>query len=77
MQTLGSHAFYLVDGTWTRDDFEADTEAPEVEVGSSRFLALLGEAPELAEAAALGERVVTRGPDGWLTLVWPKVDASE
>jgi Ca-activated chloride channel family protein len=77
VQTVGSHAFYLVDGTWTRDDFQAGTEAPEVKVGSADFQALLGEAPELAEAAALGERVVTEGPDGWITLVWPQVDASE
>jgi Ca-activated chloride channel family protein len=73
VRTLGTHAFYLVDGTWTRDDFEDGTEAPEVEVGSPEFLALIGAAPEIAEAAGLGERVLTRGPDGWITLVWPQV----
>jgi hypothetical protein len=77
VQRLGTHAFYLVEGAWTRDDYEAGTEAPEVEVGSTRFTALLGEAPELADAAALGERVITEGPDGWLTLVWPTVGAGE
>jgi Ca-activated chloride channel family protein len=75
VQRLGTHAFYLVEGAWTRDDFEAGTEAPEVQVGSTEFLALLAGSPDLAEAAALGERVVTEGPDGWLTLVWPEVDA--
>jgi hypothetical protein len=30
----------------------------------------------VAEAAALGERVTTLGPDGWITLVWPEVDAA-
>jgi Ca-activated chloride channel homolog len=77
VQTLGSHAYYLVDGTWTRDDYEAGTKAPEVVVGSADFRTLLGKAPDLAKAAALGERVVTEGPDGWLTLVWPKPDAGE
>ncbi len=62
--------------TWTRDDYEPGTEAPEVAVGSAEFLALIAEAPEVAEAAALGERVITLGPDGWITLVWPEVDAA-
>jgi Ca-activated chloride channel family protein len=73
---VGAHTFYLVDETWTRDDFEPGTEAPEVAVGSDEFLTLIAEAPEVAEAASLGERVVTLGPDGWITLVWPEVDAS-
>jgi Ca-activated chloride channel family protein len=74
-RVVGSHTFYLVDETWTRDDYESDTEAPEVEVGSDEFRQLIAEAPEIAEAAALGERVVTLGPDGWITIVWPDVDA--
>ena len=41
------------------------------------FLALIGESPEIAEAAALGERVITLGPDGWVTLVWPEVATAE
>jgi hypothetical protein len=70
---VGSHSYYLVDGTWTRDDYEQDTDAPEVEVGSTGFLQLIAQEPSLADAAALGERVVTEGPDGWITIVWPDV----
>lgn len=74
-QVVGSHTYYLLDDTWTRDDYEADTEAPEVEVGSAAFLELIAEVPELADAATLGERVVTEGPGGWITIVWPDVAA--
>jgi len=77
VQTLGSHAYYLVEGAWTREDYEAGTDAPEVTVGSAEFLALIGQSPEIAEAAALGERVITVGPDGLVTLVWPEVEAVE
>ena len=72
-EVVGAHTYYLVDGTWTRDDYEADTEAPDIEVGSAEFLELIAEDPSLADAAALGERVVTEGPDGWVTIVWPNV----
>ncbi len=75
-RVLGAHTYYDVDGTWTRDDFEPGTEAPEVAVGSPEFLALIATAPEIADAATLGERVVTEGPDGWITIVWPAVDAA-
>ena len=75
-RVLGAHTFYLVDDTWTRDDFEPDTETPEVEVGSAEFLALIAEVPEMAEVAALGERVITLGPDGWIAIVWPDVEAA-
>ena len=71
VRVVGSHTFYLVEGTWTRDDFETDDSAREVEVGSPEFLALIAESPEIADAATLGERVVTEGPDGWITIVWP------
>ncbi len=73
-EVVGSHSYYYVDGTWTRDDYEQDTDAPEVEVGSDAFLELIARDPSLADAAALGERVVTEGPDGWVTIVWPDVD---
>jgi len=75
-RVLGAHTFYLVGDTWTRDDFEPDTETPEVEVGSAEFLALIAEVPEMAEVAALGERVITLGPDGWIAIVWPDVEAA-
>jgi Ca-activated chloride channel family protein len=73
MEVVGSHAYFLVDGTWTRDGYQAGDDAPEVEVGSAEFLELVAEQPELADAAALGERVVTEGPDGWITITWPEV----
>jgi Ca-activated chloride channel family protein len=72
-QVVGSHTYYLVDETWVRDDFEEGAEAPEVEVGSSVFLELIADDPSLADAAALGERVVTEGPDGWITITWPQI----
>ncbi len=65
-QVLGAHTFYFVDETWTRNDFETGADAPEVEVGSAEFLALIAEMPEIAEAATLGQRVITEGPDGWI-----------
>jgi Ca-activated chloride channel family protein len=74
-QVVGSHTYYLLDDTWTRDDFETGTDAPEVEVGSAEFLELIAQAPEIADAAKLGERVVTEGPEGWVTIVWPDVEA--
>ena len=73
---LGAHTFYFVDETWTRDDFVTDTSRPEVEVGSSEFLELIALSPEIAEAATLGERVITEGPDGWITIVWPDLQAA-
>jgi len=75
-QVLGAHTWYLVDDTWTRDDFEPGTDAPEIEVGSAEFVELVAAAPEVAEVAALGERVITLGPDGWITLVWPDAEAA-
>ena len=76
-QVVGAHTYYLVDGTWTRDDYEAGTEAPEIEVGSAEFLQLIADEPDLADAAALGRRVVTEGPDGWITIVWPDVESAD
>lgn len=72
-EVVGSHTYYFVDGTWTRDDYEADTDAPTVEVGGAEFLELIAQDPSLADAAALGERVVTEGPDGWITITWPNL----
>lgn len=71
-RVLGAHSYYAVDGEWIRDGFEPGGAAPEVFVGSTEFAALLQAAPELAEAAALGPRVVALGPDGWVTIVWPE-----
>jgi Ca-activated chloride channel family protein len=74
LQVVGAHTYVELDGTWTRRDYDPEIDAPEVEVGSAEFLALLREDPSLAEAAALGESVITLGPDGWITIVWPDVD---
>ena len=74
-RVLGAHSYYFVDDAWTRDGYEAELEAPEVLVGSDEFKELIAESPEIAEAAALGERVIVLGPDGWITIVWPDVDA--
>ena len=71
VRVLGAHSYYLLDGAWARDGYEPGTEAPEVVVGSAAFAALIESSPELAEAAALGERVIVLGPDGWATIVWP------
>ncbi len=65
-QVLGAHTFYFVNETWTRDDYEPGTDAPQVTVGSPEFLELIAQAPEIADAATLGERVITEGPDGWI-----------
>ncbi len=73
-KTVGAHTYYLVDGVWVRDDYDPEAAAPEVEVGSARFADLLSALPELADVAALGERVVAMGPDGWVTIVWPEVE---
>lgn len=75
-RVLGAHTYYRVDGTWTREGYKPETAAPEVLVGSEAFLALIAAGPELATAAALGDRVVTLGPDGWVTIVWPERDAA-
>jgi Ca-activated chloride channel family protein len=76
-RVLGAHSYYLVDDTWTRDGYELGADAPEVLVGSETFAELIAAAPEIAEAAALGERVIVLGPDGWVTIVWPDVEATE
>jgi Ca-activated chloride channel family protein len=76
VRTVGAHAYFLIDGTWVRDGFEPGTAAPEVRIGSREFADMLAADPELASAAALGERVVVRGSDGWRTLVWPASDGS-
>lgn len=71
-RVVGAHTYYSVDGAWVRDGYEPGTAAPEVVVGSDAFLALIGADPSVAAAAALGERVIVEGPDGWVTLTWPE-----
>jgi Ca-activated chloride channel family protein len=70
-RVVGAHTYYRLDGAWVRDGFEPGTKTPEVAVGSDAFLELIEVRPELAAAAALGERVITEGTEGWVTIVWP------
>lgn len=71
----GTRSFVFVDGTWIETGDERPEAAPEVVVGSEAFAALMKASPEIADSAALGERVVTRGPEGWVTIVWPEGEA--
>ena len=73
-RVLGAHSYFLLEGAWTREGYEPGTDAPEVLVGSDEFTALIATSPEIAEAAALGERVIVLGPDGWITIVWPDTE---
>ena len=73
-RVLGDHSYYQLGDVWARDGYEADFDAPEVLVGSDAFKDLIDASPEIAAAAALGERVIVLGPDGWVTIVWPDVE---
>ena len=70
-RVVGTHSYYLIDGVWVRDGYDPTVAAPEVVVGSAGFTVLMTAERDVAAAAALGERVIVAGPDGWLTLVWP------
>ena len=70
-RVVGTHSYYLIDGVWVRDGYDPTVAAPEVVVGSAGFAVLMTAERDVASAAALGERVIVAGPDGWLTLVWP------
>ncbi len=76
IRVIGDRSFYLVGDRWVQEGFEESVDAPEIRVGSPEFAALLEGSPDLATAAALGERVVTRGSAGWVTIVWPEAGAS-
>ena len=71
MRVVGDHTYYRMDDAWVRDGYDKTIEAPEVTVGSDAFLALITADPTLADAAALGPRVIAEGPDGWITIAWP------
>ena len=70
-RVVGAHTYYRINGMWARDGYKPDTDAPEVLVGSDAFTALIHSDPDIATAAALGERVVVSTPNGWVTIVWP------
>ena len=75
IRVLAAHSYILVDGTWIESAYDGTADAPEVAVGSAAFAELLAAQPELAGAAALGERVLVNSKDGWVTLVWPDAEA--
>ena len=70
VRVAGAHAWYRrgEDG-WARDDWRGEP-AREVIAGSDEFADLIRD-PASALAAAVGERVVTLGPEGWIAIVWP------
>ncbi len=52
-------AFYLLDGVWTDSEYDEEAmQSEEIVQASDEFFELLGEHPEVAEALALGERVI-------------------
>jgi Ca-activated chloride channel homolog len=70
-RVVGAHTYYRIDGLWARDGYRPGTDAPEVLVGSDAFRALIAADPDIAAAAALGERVIVPAGNGWVTIVWP------
>ncbi|MEZ4503883.1 MAG: VWA domain-containing protein [Dehalococcoidia bacterium] len=75
VRRIGAHSFYLVDGRWTQDGYE-DERATEVAVGSEAFADLVALDPEVAAAAALGERVLLEVDGDWFEVVWPDTEAA-
>ena len=72
VRQLGAHSYYWIDGAWVRDGYQTGLAVETVEIGSAEFAALIEAAPELGAAAALGERVLVPGPNGWVELTWPE-----
>lgn len=71
VRVAGAHSYYRIADAWARDGYQPGSDAPEVLVGSAAFAELLDADPQLANAAALGPRVVTLAEGGWVTIVWP------
>ncbi len=67
LRQAGGRAFIMRDGVWTDTAFDPDAmETTEVAFLSDEYFALLADHPELAEAFALGERViVVAGGTAW------------
>ncbi|HEV2107514.1 MAG TPA: hypothetical protein VGR16_04575, partial [Thermomicrobiales bacterium] len=56
---VGARAFVLLDGVWTETTYDPDRMVPErVVFGSEAYFALLASDPALADAFALGDRVI-------------------
>lgn len=60
LRRVAGKTFYLRDEVWTDSEFSADAKLPEVtlQFASEAYFKLLNEQPKLAEAFALGQRVV-------------------
>ena len=59
MRAIGGRAFLLQDGVWIETTFDPSTmETTTVEFLSDEYFALLASNPDLAEAFALGDRVI-------------------
>jgi len=59
IETVGPRTFVLRDGVWTETTYDPSTMAPTaVRFASDEYFRLLAERPDLAEAFALGRRVI-------------------
>ena len=78
VRQLGAHSYYLVDGAWVRDGFDPTFDIDSITVGSTEFASLVEASPEIASAAALGDRVITLAADGtWIEVRWPDAGGDE
>ena len=71
VRVLGSHRYFLIDGVWVQEGYDAGQPTRLVVVGSGAFAELVSVLPEAAQAAVLGERVIVVGPTGPVLIVWP------
>jgi Ca-activated chloride channel homolog len=62
VRVIGSRAFLLQDGVWIETTFDPSAmETIKVQFASEDYFRLISEYPDLAEAFALGERVIAMG----------------
>ena len=76
VRVLRDRSFIYTDGVWIESGYDG-SEPLEIVVGSRLFAALLEAQPDLAGAPSLGERVIARGPNGYVLIVWPDADEVE
>ncbi len=75
VRSAGGKSFYLLDGAWVQSGYAPGAHVPGVAVASTEFASLVERAPALLAAAALGERVIADGPDGFVRIEWPSPDS--